>query len=224
MRRMLVAVIVAMCATGLSWAESFSFKIGYFKPRAESDLWAQNFDNLTMKKSDFNQVTFMVEADYFAGDYVNLEVGIGRYQRQVNTRDRDFEFEDGKPIRQTIFLRIVPIEGSIKLYPAGREIPLIPYVGAGVGAYFWEYAESGDFVVNRNSPSPRVISGLFRTMTVSPGYQIKAGLQVPVHRWTVDGEVKYVRARGNLSSDFDPDFEPFDLSGLQLNFGASFWF
>lgn len=223
-RKLVWGLIAILALPAFVAAGSVSFRIGYFEPRAESDLWVQNFQNLTMEKADFNGFTFMGEADYFAGDHVNVCIGVGAYEKQVKTSDREFEFEDGRPIRQTITLRIVPMEGSIKLYPAGREVPVIPYVGGGVGAYFWQYEERGDFVVNRSSNDPRLISGVFTTETVSPGYHVKAGIQIPVGRSTVDAELKYVRAKGNLSDDYDPDFEPFDLSGIQLNFGASFWF
>ncbi len=223
MKKAFIILGFGLSLAAFSHAGSVSFKIGYFMPRADSDLWAQNIQNFTLKKSDFNQFSFMAETDFFLGNYVNFEVGTGYYEKEVQTEDREFQFSDDQPIRQTLKLRIVPFEGSIKIYPLGRERPILPYVGAGMGAYFWQYEENGDFVVDR-ATNPRLISGVFYSEAASPGYHVKAGVQVPVGRATIDAEIKYIRAHGNLSSDFDPAFEPFDLSGLQTNFGVSFWY
>ncbi|MEW6367991.1 MAG: hypothetical protein AB1714_25460 [Acidobacteriota bacterium] len=224
MKKSLLVLVSSVLFAGAAGAGSVSFKVGYYMPNADSDLWAQNMEILTLEKDDFDQFTFTVESDFFVGNYVNVCLGTGYYEKSVDTVDRDFVWEDnGAPIRQTLSLRIVPLEGSIKLYPAGRERPLIPYVGAGVGAYFWEYVEIGDFVIYRDT-NPTLVSGAFSTETVSPGYNLRVGLQVPVGRSTVDAEVKYVKVDGDLSTAFDPEFEPFDLSGLQVNFGWSYWF
>jgi len=224
MKRTLVTCCMALCMAGAVRADSISFKIGYYQPSCDSDLWKQNIRYMTIEADDFNQFTFSSDADFFIGNYVNLEIGTGYYEKSVTSEDREYEFENGTPIRQEFHLRIVPLEGSIKLYPVGRERPIFPYVGAGFGAYFWEYVESGDFIVNRNT-NPRVISGVYDTQAISPGYHFKAGVQVPVgSQATIDGEVKYVVAHGDLSSAFDPEFEPFDLGGLWIGFGASFWF
>lgn len=214
------ALLLTAAAAG---AESVSVKLGYYVPRAQSDLWEQNFENLTADRSDFRGFTLTVEADHFVGDHLNIGGGTGVYEKRVITRDREFEFTDGGTIRQELKLTVIPVEGYLKVFPAGRELPVIPYFGGGAGIYLWRYEESGDFVIYR-STDPRLISGTYFTETISPAVHIRTGVSIPVGRNTIDAEFKYVWAEGNLSSDFDPDFEPFDLGGMQVSAGFSFWF
>ncbi len=226
MRRVLWGFLAGTVLLASSaWADSLSVRLGVFVPRGQSDIWDLNRRETTLTTGQMVGGTLGVGYDLFAGRWLNAAVAVSFYERDRDVEDRDYVYPDGTPIVRTIQLRIVPLEASLKFLPLGRNRRgAIPYVGAGLGIYFWQYAETGDFVFNRGRRDAFIDFGDFRAEGQDLGWHVMAGLQIPIgRRMTFDAEAKYTGLDGKLGPDFDPSFQPIDLSGWAFTGGISFW-
>lgn len=209
-----------------AFAGSFNILGGYVTPSADSDIYTQNELETTFQKSDLNDFGITFGYDHFLTEHINLGGSLSYYRSTTLVEDLDFVFPDNSPVLRDIFLEIVPIELNLRFLPIGRESSIIPYLGGGVGLYYWKYEENGDFVINRNTSSPQVITGLATSDGTDPGFHLEGGVYIPIARsLAITGEVKYWRAHGDLDPQgFDPGFEPIDLSATMFSGGVSFWF
>ncbi|HSE39627.1 MAG TPA: outer membrane beta-barrel protein [Acidobacteriota bacterium] len=226
MKKVFLLILLTAAAASPASAGSINVLAGYAMPSGDSDVFQQNERELTFEPDDLNDFSISVGYDFFLGDYVNLGGSFSWYEGDTDAIDRDFVFEDGSPIFRNVRLQIVPLEANVKFLPVGRDAVLIPYVGGGVGVYFWEYEEFGDFVVNRDPTNPDFISGTAFSDGADPGFHVEGGVYIPIgHSVAVAAEAKYWDAEGDLDPEgFDPLFEPIDLSGFQIAGGISFWF
>ena len=161
---------------------------------------------------------------------LTLEAGVS-YGWTV-TEYADWVDEYGLPIETDIELSIVPIEVALKICPIGRghEIgrfgarkkhPIIPYIGAGVGIYFYHYIEWGDYI---DFDSSQIIYAEFESNNIGVGYFVLAGIELPMgHQFGFLAEYKRTWAKAPLSNDFT-GFEKFDLGGQTIYVGFSFGF
>ncbi len=123
----------------------------------------------------------------------------------------------------TDWLWLFDIRLAARLYPLGENSRIRPYVGAGVG-YFW-FRDNWDNDYSDTFEDP-IGSGRFVTVydhaegstTLASGFFpfFLAGLTIPV------GE--YVELMGEIQYDLDKKDEGFDLSGPIFLFGARFRF
>jgi hypothetical protein len=218
--------IFSCLAAAPAFAGSFNILGGYVVPSQDSVVFTQNETETTFEKSDLNDFGITFGYDHFLSEYINLGGSISYYRGRTAVDDLDFIFDDGFPVHRHIRLEIVPIELNLRFLPAGRDAAVIPYFGGGAGLYYWQYEEEGDFVINRNTPSPQVITGLATSDGTDPGWHLEGGVYIPVAQSiAIAGEVKYWKAHGDLDEHgFDPSFEPIDLSGTMFTGGVSFWF
>lgn len=218
------SIIFLILFSSLLMADDITLKLGGYVPSAKSDIWDANELETNFKKSDMVGFYIAGEADLFLGHLFNISFELGYYRDDALAEDVDFVWEDGSPIIHTIYLRIIPLEGSLKLLPLGRNRKIIPYVGAGIGIYFWDYQEFGDFVINRYT-DPQIITALFQSTGQDLGTHFMFGLMFPFgYHYTFNAEIKYIKLNGKLGRDFDPSFEPIDLGGVQATIGFSYWF
>ena len=220
-----LAALVALIGIP-AFGDSITGTIGYAWPSGDSDIFSQNEFETTFETSDLGGFAGTVRYDKFLGDYVNLSGGFSFYYGDTLVQDVEFVFDNGQPVFRDITLEVVPIEASVHVLPLGRNAAVIPYFGGGFGFYYWEYEEVGDFVINRNSPTPDVITGVAISDGFDPGFHVEAGVHIPFSRSVAFvAEYKYWQADGDLDIEgFDPSFEPIDLSGSMFSGGVSFWF
>ena len=225
MKKILLAGFLICLISIPVFADSINLLGGYAMPSGDSDVYEQNERETTFRVKDLNDFIGTVGYDHFLGNFFTIGGNFGFYESETLVQDRDFTFQDGAPIFRDIRLEIVPLEVSVSLLPVGRESPVIPYVGGGVGFYYWEYEEVGDFVVDRNT-DPIIIPGVAFSDGWNVGWHVKGGVQVPVSRSiALQFEAKYWSAEGDLDIlGFDPNFEPLDLSGTSYSGGVSIWF
>jgi Outer membrane protein beta-barrel domain len=226
MKKLLLAMIFSGFVSVPVFADSVNVLFGYAIPRGDSDVYQQNEAETTFRVKDLNDFIGSVGYDHFFGDHISLGGNFAYYQGETTVQDRLFLFPDGRPAFRDIRLEIVPLEIALKVLPIGRNVPVIPYFGGGGGIYYWQYEEVGDFVINRNTADPRIISGTAYSDGYDPGWHVEGGVQIPVARSiALQFEAKYWQAKGNLDvTGFDPSFEPLDLSGSSYSGGVSFWF
>ena len=225
MKKYLLTLAAAVLFAIPAYSGSFYALGSYVTLEGDSDIYRQNSEETTFEVDDLNSFGGTFGYDHFFGDYVNFGPSISFYYADTTVSDLEFEFEDGREIFRDIRLHIVPIEANLRILPIGRDQPVIPYIGAGVGVYIWEYEEIGDFVIDRLT-NPRIISGSAFSDGADFGYNIHGGVQFPVSRnATITGEVKWTQVEGDLDVEgFDPAFEPIDLSTITYSGGISFWF
>lgn len=149
-----------------------TFKIGFFIPQAQSDLWEDEFFNMNFGKSDFYSSSFSFSYEYFISKQLSFTIGLDGYHKNeggvytdyfgvlgsIFAEPVDFAFPSGVGLEQdfvasemfnivhTFSVSITPVQFSLKLYPIGRRGNFIPYVGGGAGLYIWYVRLVGDFV------------------------------------------------------------------------------
>ncbi|HCS49163.1 MAG: hypothetical protein A2V45_16040 [Candidatus Aminicenantes bacterium RBG_19FT_COMBO_58_17] len=246
----LAAILVLLLPTlGISGA--LSFRLAYFIPRAHSDLWKIEFENMSFQKSDFQTTTLGIHYEHFLTKEISVMLGVDGYSqiRLGNYRDYvgytfdegDFAFpadiyEGDFTIAHNFGVSITPVQLSLKLTPFGRRSGFIPYVGGGVSLYIWSVKLLGDMVdftdewVYEDPDLGDVpIYGIFPAQAraesrFSVGYQGFAGFMIPVaSRLAIEAEFKYSVGKGDPGQAFE-GFEDFDLGGYQISLGVNYWF
>ncbi len=249
MKKNLILFLALIFLTpSFAFSNLFTFKAGLFIPRAQSDLWRTEFDQMTLKKTHYNTTNFGFGYEYFLTREVSVVLSVDSYSKNKLGTYLDYvgiQFVDGNfafPIEdyegdflptQAFNISITPIQLSLKLTPMGRAGKFIPYVGGGVGLYLWNVRLNGDMVdfddVWVYVPDDIDIYSIttvdaWENNRISFGYHAFGGIMVPfTKRMTFEVEFKYNRAQGELKEAFE-GFEPFDLSAYQISLGLNYWF
>jgi len=247
-KKSILLVSLLLLSSSLVFSDAASFKFVYFAPRANSDLWAEEFDLMDFDKSSFHSTAISFSYEYFLRREISFLISIDTYSKKklglyadlvgetIFDEDWAFEYGEGFAVQHTFDVSITPIQLSVKLTPLGRRERFIPYVGAGVGIYFWSTRLFGDWVVFSEwewfyDPNidadvigyPIYSADVRDENKISFGYHAFGGVMIPVsNRLSLDIEFKYNIAQGDLK-DFE-GFEPFDLSSYLFSLGISYWF
>lgn len=202
--------------------QSVNLKIGLLNLTQNSDLWEQNRDELVFNKKDMLNLQVGIEYEKYFNQKFSFSLEAGYYEKKHYTQFRDWEYEDGNPIFHNISLEITYLEADFKIYPVGHRKAFYPYLGGGIGIYYWKYVEWGDFI-------DEIDEVIFedenaQTSTYTPGFNLKGGF---VLRFKGNigfcFEAKYQFLKGELSSFFE-GFEKFDLNGISFSFGFNVFF
>ncbi|NIO49105.1 MAG: outer membrane beta-barrel protein [Candidatus Aminicenantes bacterium] len=246
-KSLILFLALIFLAPSLAFSGIFTFKAGLFIPRAQSDLWTTEFDQMTFNKSHYNTTNFGFAYEYFLTREVSVVLGVDSYSKNkvgtyvdyvgIELVDGDFAFptdylEDFYPAH-VFNVSITPIQLSAKFTPTGRKGKFIPYLGGGVGLYLWNVRLNGDlidfddvwvYVPDDIDIYPIISVDAWESNRISFGYHAFAGIMVPfTKRMSFEAEFKYNRAQGELKEAF-LDFEPFDLSAYQISLGLNYWF
>jgi hypothetical protein len=224
-----VVMVGLFNANTASAQQTLNFSLGYFGVRGEDarvdgDALVVNRDLYLFDFSDFNSVAFGAEWLAPLGDFVEVGAGIGFSNRSVDTIYEDLVRPDGSEIEQALKLRIVPITGSIRLLPLGRNNAFQPYVGGGIGIYNWRYSETGEFVDLRPGFGQEIFRDSYVATGTSVGPVAVFGARfLAGSNMTIGGEVRYQKAEGDLDEN---DFlgPKIDLGGFHYvaTFGIRF--
>ncbi len=169
MKKSLILFLALIFLTpSFAFSNIFTFKAGLFIPRAQSDLWTTEFENMSFSKTNYTTTNFSFAYEYFLTREVSVVLGIDSFSKNkfgsyldiigytdlyVPSLDQflDFAFPDVY-IDEDFFpshifnVSITPIQLSLKLTPMGSKGKFIPYVGGGVGLYLWNVRLNGDLV------------------------------------------------------------------------------
>lgn len=179
----------------LSDAEPLAFQIGRFRSGQAFGEWNVQF-----------------------GKHIELGGGVSYYSDHVPSVYANKINADGSEIEQSLGLRMVPVTGVVRFLPWGTPRTAQPYVGVGVSAIRWRYAESGQFL----NPDDSIYTDRFIATGTSVGPVALIGLRAPVGGdiYALTMEWRYQFAKGNtggLAAGFLGD--KIDLGGGSLNFG-----
>ncbi|MGB8958229.1 MAG: hypothetical protein WCC00_04365 [Candidatus Aminicenantales bacterium] len=215
----------------------------------QDSLWAIEFDNMSFLPKDYRGGTVGIGYDYFLSKNISLALSVDAYNKSnvgfyrdwvVNTVDQvDFAFPSelyfGGDIVHSFRVTITPVELSLKLLPLGRRARIIPYVGGGASMVFYGARMFGDTV---NFADPWIYTdpdlGDVDIYPVEPvasrdngtafGWHAFGGIQFPIgYRATIEAEARYRSAKGRFNGLFQ-GFDDFELGGLALTAGISYWF
>lgn len=235
------------------FSDIVSFKVGYFIPKANSDLWEIEFENMDFTKSNFQNTNFGFGYEYFLSREISIVLNISSYNKNkpgayldyvgenIESYDYAFDYGEGYAITHTFSVSITPIQASLKLTPLGRKAKIIPYVGGGVGVYMWNIRLYGDMIdfdsgewfydpgLNEDVIGyPIYYADTREENRISIGYHGFGGIMIPVaNRISLEAEFRYNFLKGTMGKDPDwgfQGFEPFDLSGYQISIGMNYWF
>jgi hypothetical protein len=210
---------------------SVSIRGGYAVPRAGSDLFSFVQQQLTVSKSDFNAPTFAADVAIRLTPRFDLVLGSGYAGSSTASEFRKYVDNNDQPIQQTTTFRRVPLTASLRLnlVPEGRSIgrfawipsTLVPYVGAGGGAMWYSFGQTGDFV---DYQTLNVYNDEFHSSGWTAMAHAFAGVEYSLTpRFALTGEGRYTWASAPLSSDFS-GFQRLDLSGAMVTAGLSIRF
>ena len=250
MKKYLIAfTVLILFMPALIFSDVVTFKVGLFVPRAQSDLWDIEFENMTFTKTDFQNTNFGFGYEYFLANEISVVLSIEGYNKQksgvypdfvgeaIEEVDYAFDYGEGFEIGHIFSVSSSPIQVSLKLTPIGRRNKFIPYVGGGIGVYLWNVRLQGDmidFAAPEEFYDPNIDAFVFgypvdvinarEDSKLTIGYHAFGGFMVPVaNRISIEAEFKYNFAKGSLTEGFE-GFMDFDLSGYQISLGVNYWF
>jgi hypothetical protein len=220
MRRLSIVVMLVILASVIAPATSsaqqyVNFYAGGFVPRGEdgrsrNDVLWNDLDFLDFRIRDFNGGTAGAEYLVGIGDWLDAGLGVGIYKRTVAAVDRDFRNTNGSDIEADLKLRVIPFTATVRFLPLGRQTPIQPYFGVGVGVLNFRYTETGEFA---DASDQSVFRGTFVGKGTATGPVILGGVRFPLGQFGVGGEVRYQKAEGDLP--FDQEF-----SGTKIDLGG----
>jgi outer membrane protein W len=219
---MLMAAAMAFApASASAQDQSFGVNVGGFFPRGESsrvigDTINENLFDWAFDVNDFRGGTIGGDYNVGLGDFLEAGVGVSFYQRTVPSVYLDYTNSDGSEIEQKSRLRIIPVTAKISYFPIGRNVPVQPYVGAGVNFYRWNYSEFGDFI-DFDTPGRPVFSANYKDSGTAVGPVVFGGIRGALgDRYTVGGEVRYQRGEADLDPTLGFAGDKLDLGGVSL--------
>ncbi|MFC2167293.1 hypothetical protein ACFLQZ_04945 [Acidobacteriota bacterium] len=248
-KNLIILFALILCLPGFIFSDLVSFKVGYYIPRAMSDLWEEEFINMNFIKTDFHNTNFIFGYEYFVSREFSIVLGVESYTRNksgvyndyvgedIDNQGYAFDYGEGYPISHVFTVSSTPIQAAIKLTPLGRKGKIIPYIGGGFSAYLWSVRLQGDMIdfaageefIDLDNDAivigyPTYPVDAREENKISFGFHVFGGVMLPIaNRISLEGEVKYSKASGTLKEAFI-GFEPFDLSGLTISIGMNYWF
>ena len=198
---------------------------------ANSDLFDFVQQHLTVDKKDFNAPLIGIDASIAITPRLDVTFGAEFSRASKGSEYREFVDNLHLPINQETTLQERNLFGSVRFsfVPRGRSVSrfawvprtVTPYVGAGAGALWYKFEQTGDFV---DFVDLRVFTDYFSSSGYAPSAHVFGGTDVHLYRilfLTVEG--RYVWANAKLGADF-VDFDPIDLAGFRLATGINVLF
>ena len=208
---------------------TLGLRVGWLSNRSGSDWYDFVTDQLTIDRKNFNGPGIGTDLGITISARLDVMVGFDYSQSTTASEYRRFVDNNRLPIEQSTLQRGANITGGLKfaLTERGREVgrlawvprKVVPYVGAGGGAMWFQVRQNGDFV---DYVDLSVFTDVFESSGWAPTAHAFGGVDVRVlRRAYVTFDARYTWASGNLGPDWI-DFDPIDLSGLRLSAGFNF--
>jgi opacity protein-like surface antigen len=247
--RILVALVLLLSAAGSAQAQqpvppdpdflferpdgSLALRGSWIFARAGSDLFDFVEEQLTIEKRNFNRAAFAADYGIAITPRTDAVIGVEVNRASVPSEYRNLVDNNRQPIEQTTSLTELNLTGNVRfaLTSRGREIGrfawvpsgVVPYVGAGGGALWYRFQQSGDFV-DALDPRRAIFTDTFRAQGWTPSAQVFAGVDVKLRgRWFLTLDGRYLWAAGALGNDFE-GFDPIDLAGFRAGAGINILF
>ena len=205
---------------------SWSLRGGYAMPGANSDLFKFTTDNLTINRADFAAFDVGGDLAFTLKPRLDLVFDISYSGMSKPSEFRNFVDNNQQPIQQTTSFQRTPLTVNLRYYltERGRQIGhyawvpsrVVPYIGAGVGAMYYDFEQKGDFI---DDSTLAVFNDTFRSNGWAPVGQLLGGAEWALGtNWALRTEARYVMGSATPSSDFQ-GFDRIDLSGFTVSAG-----
>jgi outer membrane protein W len=220
MRRVALFVLAAALAMpGVASAQqTVDFLIGGFvahapDARPANDVINQDLNFLSFDPTALNGFTIDGEWLFALNNHFEGGLGLGFYQSDVPSTYLNLVNANGAEITQDLKLRVVPFTATVRFLPLGHGA-FEPYIGGGVAAYYWRYAETGQFVDQNNN--------IFNANSVGSGSAVGpvvvGGARFVFDPMTFGGEIRWQSGHGNLPADQGFAGSVIDLGGFNYLF------
>lgn len=201
---------------------------GWSMPSGSGEIFEFVRERLTVDPGDFDSFLFGGEIAWRWTERLDVTASLEYASASVRSEFRDWVDQDDRPIEQTTDLSRLPLTVSVKgyLFERGREIGRLawvpagwsPYVGAGVGILWYDFAQEGDFV---DFETLDIFRDRFGSDGGTATAHVLGGVQLSLSRRVlVRGEYRHSWATAELSEDF-VNFDPMDLGGGRLTVGVA---
>lgn len=208
----------------------FNLRGGYAHATANSDVFGQTTELLSINKSDFSGPMIGGELAFRLSPQVDLSFVADYAGVNRNSHYRNLVDNNNREIQQATTFQRVPLTANVRAYlsPRGRSIGrlawiparVVPWLGAGGGAMWYRFRQEGDFV---DFMTNRVIPLKLESSGFAPAAQGMGGVDITITpRMALTGDTRYTWAKARLGRDFDPSFDKLDLSGVSLTLGLTF--
>ena len=198
---------------------------------AGSDLFDFVTRELTIDKNDFNSAGISGDLSYGLTRRLDAQFGFEWNKVTMGSEYREFVDNNFLPINQTTSLKVAHLNAGVRYALSARGydvsrfawVPrrMVPFVGAGAGAVYYDFAQSGDFV---DFVDFSVFADVFRSKGWAPSAYAFGGVDVRLYRGLYTSiEGRYTKASAKLGPDFI-DFDPIDLSGFRVSAGINLLF
>jgi len=205
---------------------TIGLRVGWLSSRSGSDWYDFVTDQLTLDRKNFNGPGIGTDLGITITPRLDIIVGFDYSQSTTASEYRRLVDNNRLPIEQTTVLRGANLTGGVKfaLTERGRDVgrlawvprKVVPFIGAGGGAMWFQVKQSGDFV---DFVDLSVFTDVFESKGWAPTAHAFGGVDVRVlRRAYVTFDARYTWASGDLGPDWI-DFDPIDLSGLRLSAG-----
>jgi opacity protein-like surface antigen len=233
----LTALLAAVSLAAPAWAAShhragkghwgeqqvFRLQLGSFTPDGSSSYWQEKTIDFTGDADDFEDLAFGMEYLRILSDHFGILGSFSYYEGSTDQSYLDFVDQSGAEIIHRTRLEISDLTVGVLVNITQRDKPVVPYVGAGGGLYFWRLRESGDFI-DFNAFDAPIFTDTFENDGTVFGWYYLAGLEVPLSpNWSVFGEARWQEADDGLDGDFQ-GLGDLDLSGRRLSIGMGWSF
>ncbi len=81
-KKMALFVAAILLIPVLSFSNIFTFKAGLFFPKAKSDLWQYEFDNMDLTRAKFQNSYFGIAYEYFFSREISFVLGMDGYNKK----------------------------------------------------------------------------------------------------------------------------------------------
>lgn len=215
------ALAAALLAPHAALAQqSLALNIGHFgirgtDARVDDDVLLENLNLFSFDPTELDSVTFGGEWLIALGDHLEAGIGLGYQRGTAPSTYIDYINDDGTEILQDFHLQMVPLTGTVRLFPFG-DTAVRPYIGGGIGLFMWRYSEVGEFI---DFYDYTVSRERFVASGADIGTVVLGGVRVPLGDSLAAGvEVQYQRAAGRVGVDEGFLAERIDLGGLTTRF------
>lgn len=202
---------------------------GYAFARASSDVFDDAIRDLTIEKGDFSGPTFGGEIAFRIAPRFDLTLDVGYSSASKDSHYRDLVDLDDNEIEQTTSFKRAPVTLNVRGYLAskGRSVGslafiparVVPWLGAGVGASWFQLKQSGSFV---DPGTSAVYDDTFESSGWGPAVQGMGGLDLTLTpRIAATADARYTWSRASLDSGFE-GYDKIDLSGVAVTLGVTF--
>lgn len=203
----------------------------WVRMRAESEIFDFTTELLTLDKQDFDAPGIAVDVGLPLTSRLDVLFGVDASSKTALSNYREFVDADDLEIEQETSLAQVNLSGSLELalVPRGRAVGeyawipgrVVPYVGAGGGLLWYRFQQIGDFV---DFEDFSIFGDVFTSAGWTPSAHVFGGVDVSMtRRISATFEVRYRWAEADMDPSFI-DFDPIDLTGVQITGGVQFAF